>query len=150
MVRQRQSGRSPQRSEDSSLNVTNVRNVGKANKVTYSYFNPSFLAKFIIVISAVYVVVYFAYNGYLETRLTAPLNAPNAVLKSGLSVPNKFWGSYRPGVYFGLKTRSPSDLLTGLMWMVPELVRQNDIGLRHWCEQGDNLGKNRCFAYVLY
>ena len=40
-----------------------------------------------------------------------------------------------------MKTRSPSDLLTGLMWMVPELVRQNDIGLRHWCEQGDNLGK---------
>ena len=150
MVRQRPSGRSPQRNGNSPPNLTNARNTGKANKVAYSNFNPSILAKFIICILAVYVVVYFAYQGYLETRLTTPLNAPSAVIKSGLSVPNRFWGSYRPGVYFGMKTRSPSDLLSGIMWMVPELVRQNDIGLRHWCEQGDNLGKISCHSYSSY
>ena len=62
-------------------------------------------------------------TGYLETRLNAQLHLPSAVEKSGIDVPERFWGSYRPGVYFGLKTRSQSDLLFGLMWMIPELVR---------------------------
>ncbi|XP_006011279.1 mannosyl-oligosaccharide glucosidase [Latimeria chalumnae] len=50
--------------------------------------------------------------------------------------PEKFWGSYRPQVYFGMKTRSPRSLVTGLMWM-----RQSglDVHLRHTCEQGDGL-----------
>jgi len=62
-------------------------------------------------------------SGYLETRINTPLNAPNAVAKTGLEVPSLFWGTYRPGLYFGLKTRSPADLVTGLMWMLPEKVR---------------------------
>ena len=41
-----------------------------------------------------------------------------------------------------MKTRStPGDLMTGLMWMLPELIKPGDIGLRHWCEQGDNLDR---------
>ena len=82
------------------------------------------------------IILYYAYQGYLETRVHTPLKVPKAVEKTGLQVPNLFWGSYRPGVYFGLKTRSPADLMFGLMWMIPEL-RQ----LRHWCKQDDNLGK---------
>ena len=77
----------------------------------------------------------------MESRVYTPLNLPLAVEKSGLEVPKMFWGSYRPGVYFGLKTRSPADLLFGMMWMIPELVHQNDIGFRHWSEQGDNLDR---------
>ena len=140
MVRHRQGGRPAEAGGYISQNLPNIRNAGRANKTTNFHHTLSFLMKFSIGISAVCVVTYFAYQGYLETRLTASLNAPNAVTKSGLAVPHRFWGSYRPGLYFGMKTRSPSDLLTGLMWMVPERVRQNDIGLRHWCEQGDNLG----------
>ena len=119
-------------------------------------------------------------SGYLETRINTPLNVPKVVSKTGLAVPSLFWGSYRPGVYFGLKTRSPADLLTGMMWMLPDKVNLNfsgfsvhikkivgktikklwfsidyishwtfssffeqiepqNLGLRHWCEQGDNL-----------
>lgn len=26
------------------------------------------------------------------------------------------WGTYRPGLYFGLKPRLPNSLMTGLMW----------------------------------
>ncbi|PAK71649.1 hypothetical protein B8W95_13500, partial [Staphylococcus pasteuri] len=26
------------------------------------------------------------------------------------------WGTYRPGLYFGLKARIPDSLLTGLVW----------------------------------
>ena len=140
MVRQRQVGRNSHAPENQPANA---RIPNRPTKHSKSYFNLSFITKVILVVTLVCIVAYLAYKGYLETRLTTPLNVPHAVIRSGLAVPSRFWGSYRPGLYFGMKTRSPSDLLTGLMWMVPELVRQNDIGLRHWCEQGDNLG-NRC------
>ena len=77
-------------------------------------------------------------TGYLETRVHTPLKLPRAVDKNGLQVPKLYWGSYRPGVYFGLKTRSPADLLFGMMWMLPDKIRQDNLGLRHWCEQGKN------------
>ena len=79
------------------------------------------------------------FQGYLETRVHTPLNLPRAVDKNGLQVPRLYWGSYRPGVYFGLKTRSPADLLFGMMWMIPDKIKNNDIGLRHWCEQGNTI-----------
>ena len=137
MVRQRQQGGKGM-SVHQSQRDPNVRNTSKSSKMPR--FTLSKSVTYFVGLPAVFLIAYLAYKGYLETRLTAQLNSPSAVVKSGLAVPGRFWGSYRPGVYFGMKTRSPSDLLTGLMWMVPELVRQNDIGLRHWCEQGDNLG----------
>ena len=66
-------------------------------------------------------VGYFCYQGYLETRVNTPLDYPKVVRLSGLDVPDRFWGSYRPGVYFGMKTRSPKDIVTGLMWFLPRL-----------------------------
>jgi len=60
-----------------------------------------------------------------------PLQVPKAVNQSGLEVPSLFWGSYRPGVYFGLKTRSPKEVLFGLMWMLPERVSLNHRVLSH-------------------
>ena len=139
MVRQRpQGGKNIQTSGHQPVSGPNIRNASKSTKNRSPTSSKS--VKLFVGLSAVCIVAYLAYKGYLETRLTAPLNSPSSVVKSGLAVPGRFWGSYRPGLYFGMKTRSPSDLLTGLMWMVPELVRQNDIGLRHWCEQGDNLG----------
>ena len=64
-------------------------------------------------------VGYFCYQGYLETRVNTPLDYPKVVRQSGLDVPDRFWGSYRPGVYFGMKTRSAKDIVTGLMWFLP-------------------------------
>ena len=64
-------------------------------------------------------------TGFLETRLNTPFFAPKVTVHTGLSSPavaSRFWGSYRPGVYFGMKTRSPKDLLAGLMWMLPGKV----------------------------
>ncbi|KAI0240630.1 Mannosyl-oligosaccharide glucosidase [Lamellibrachia satsuma] len=52
--------------------------------------------------------------------------------------PERFWGSYRPGVYFGLKTRSPHSPVVGMMWMTP-LTSNPSPPLHHWCEQGDQL-----------
>nr|CAH7721176.1 unnamed protein product [Callosobruchus chinensis] len=81
------------------------------------------------------------YMGYLETRINTPFDGKKVVLKSGLDIPERFWGSYRPGVYFGLKTRDPASLVTGLMWYFPNRLKPGGHGIRHWCEQGDNLAK---------
>lgn len=50
---------------------------------------------------------------------------------------NRFWGSYRPQVYMGMKTKSPKSLVTGMMW----LRQHSEFALRHTCEQSDNLLK---------
>ena len=47
------------------------------------------------------------------------------VKESGLDVPDRFWGSYRPGVYFGMKSRSAKDVVTGLMWFLPRFYFSN-------------------------
>lgn len=60
---------------------------------------------------------------------------------TGLDIPDRYWGTYRPNVYFGMKTRDPHSLVTGLMWYSPQHLRQDGTGLRHWCEQGDNLDR---------
>ncbi|KAI9202677.1 glycoside hydrolase [Polychytrium aggregatum] len=59
----------------------------------------------------------------------ASLSAHNASL---------FWGTYRPGLYFGTRTRSADTLLTGLMWHgVSDLESWKNI--RHNCDQGDDM-----------
>ena len=30
---------------------------------------------------------------------------------------DRFWGTYRPHIYFGMRTRSPNSMLLGLMWL---------------------------------
>ncbi|KAL1489403.1 hypothetical protein ABEB36_014304 [Hypothenemus hampei] len=93
---------------------------------------------FIVVLG---VTIIFAFLGYLETRVNTPLNERKVIIKSGLNVPEKFWGTYRPGVYFGLKTRDLNSLVTGLMWYFPSRLGPGGQGIRHWCEQSDNLQK---------
>ncbi|XP_056642689.1 uncharacterized protein LOC130449061 [Diorhabda sublineata] len=94
-----------------------------------------------IVIIVLSIAVCFGYMGYLETRLNTPFDYKKVVSKSGLDVPDLFWGSYRPGNYFGLKTRDPNSLVTGLIWYFPQRLGPGGDGIRHWCEQGDNLNK---------
>ncbi|XP_053998124.1 uncharacterized protein LOC128886897 [Hylaeus anthracinus] len=87
------------------------------------------------------IAMWFSYKGYLETRVNAPYDVEKLVTATGLEVADRYWGTYRSGVYFGLKTRDPHSLVTGLMWYFPHLLRQDGSGLRHWCEQGDRLDK---------
>ncbi|XP_014477267.1 PREDICTED: mannosyl-oligosaccharide glucosidase GCS1 [Dinoponera quadriceps] len=87
------------------------------------------------------VASWFGYKGYLETRVNTPFNVEKLVTASGLAYPDRYWGTYRPGVYFGLKTRDPHSLVTGLMWYFPRLLLPDGNGLRHWCEQGDGLNR---------
>ncbi|XP_043265671.1 mannosyl-oligosaccharide glucosidase GCS1 [Colletes gigas] len=94
-----------------------------------------------ITVLCIAIAIWFSYKGYLETRVNTLYDVEKLVTASGLDIPNRYWGTYRSGVYFGLKTRDPHSLVTGLMWYFPHLLRQDGSGLRHWCEQGDNLDR---------
>ncbi|XP_055914776.1 uncharacterized protein LOC129948002 [Eupeodes corollae] len=82
---------------------------------------------------------YFGYLGYLETRVNTPYDSDKMVQRTGLDDPDRYWGSYRPGNYFGLKTRDPHSLVMGLMWYSPQNLGHGGKGIRHWCEISDNL-----------
>lgn len=87
------------------------------------------------------VASYFGYLGYLETRINTPFDNQKMVEKSGLDDPEKYWGTYRSGVYFGLKTRDPHSIVMGLMWYFPQRTRPGSEDIRHWCEIGDKMSK---------
>uniref|UniRef100_A0A8D8G110 Mannosyl-oligosaccharide glucosidase n=2 Tax=Culex pipiens TaxID=7175 RepID=A0A8D8G110_CULPI len=87
----------------------------------------------LVILTAVAAVVY---QGYLETRVVTPYSQKKLAAASFDT--KMLWGSYRPGIYFGLSTREEHPLATGLMWYFPKELRQlSDI--RHLCEIGDNL-----------
>lgn len=82
---------------------------------------------------------YFGYLGYLETRVNTPYDNLKMVLHTGLEDPDRYWGSYRPQTYFGMKTRDPNSLVMGLMWYTPSNLGPGGQGIRHWCDLGDRL-----------
>ncbi|KAI8426913.1 hypothetical protein MSG28_014583 [Choristoneura fumiferana] len=83
------------------------------------------------------VAVYVGTLGYLETRVNTPFDDEKIVSDTGLAVPDRYWGTYRPGVYLGMKSREPRSPVFGLMWYDLASVAQK--GIRHWCDQSDNL-----------
>ena len=110
-------------------------NTKKENKFKMSILNTS------ATVLCISIAAWFSYKGYLETRVNTPYDTKKLVATSGLDAPDRYWGSYRSAAYFGLKTRDPHSLVTGLMWYFPHLLRQDGSGLRHWCEQGDKLDR---------
>ncbi|XP_046686080.1 mannosyl-oligosaccharide glucosidase-like [Homalodisca vitripennis] len=94
-----------------------------------------------IVMVIIAIAMYIAGKGYLETRVTTPYDEHKVVTESGLMIPDRYWGSYRPGNYFGLKTREFHSPVVGLMWYFPNRVGPDGISIRHWCEQGDRLDR---------
>ncbi|BGP41883.1 Processing alpha glucosidase I [Rhodotorula kratochvilovae] len=77
----------------------------------------------------------------LIPRATAQPAAPDtSAFASSLSSANSslLWGTYRPGLYFGLRPRLPSTLLTGLLWFGTQDF-QSYTKPRHACDQRDGL-----------
>ncbi|XP_078485384.1 mannosyl-oligosaccharide glucosidase-like [Ciona intestinalis] len=70
-------------------------------------------------------------------RLFTPYSVVNNIEQDDA----KFWGTYRPQVYMGMKTKSPQSLVTGLMWLRQHERYQSELPLRHTCEHGDKLLK---------
>ncbi|MGH0179550.1 UNVERIFIED_CONTAM: hypothetical protein FKN15_001827 [Acipenser sinensis] len=105
------------------------------------------IAKLFINISiglCIFSLMWFFYaiymRSYMARRIITPHSSPKILDPNSTSPavsPHLFWGSYRPQVYFGMKTRSPKSVVTGLMWM--RQFGGMDVNLRHTCEQGDQL-----------
>ncbi|XP_067124411.1 mannosyl-oligosaccharide glucosidase [Centruroides vittatus] len=91
----------------------------------------------IIVLSS---IVYLYFSHQLENIVITPIDSPKIIENHGLNVPEKYWGSYRGGLYFGLKTRTPKSLVVGLMWFSQKII-DNSLQIRHWCNQWDKLKK---------
>uniref|UniRef100_A0A1A9UT33 Mannosyl-oligosaccharide glucosidase n=1 Tax=Glossina austeni TaxID=7395 RepID=A0A1A9UT33_GLOAU len=112
-------------------------------KATFNLSSKLILDKWKTLIGCVCLAVasYFGYLGYLETRVNTPFDNQKMVTRAGLDNPELYWGSYRPLNYFGLKTRDPHALVTGLMWYAPSNLGHGGKGIRHWCDMADNLDK---------
>lgn len=69
----------------------------------------------------IFSLIWFFYAIYMRSSLAKRVvtlhPAPrvlNASSTSAKASPERFWGSYRPQVYFGMKTRSPKSIVTGM------------------------------------
>lgn len=100
---------------------------------------PGLSSWLIWLISAILLAIggYLGYQGYLERRVSTPLPYPKVIQPS--SPDDLYWGTYRPGHYFGLKVRHPRSPVFGLMWFTPSTYTGGNFPLRHWCEQGDGV-----------
>ncbi|KAF3852368.1 hypothetical protein F7725_005723 [Dissostichus mawsoni] len=92
----------------------------------------------------IFSLIWFFYALYMRSSLSKrviTLHPSHPVLDANSSSAKvsteRFWGSYRPQVYLGMKTRSPRSIVTGMMWM--RQFSDMDVNLRHTCEQGDRL-----------
>ena len=78
---------------------------------------------------------YYWHQDRMREMVRTPLDAPKMIgntATSALEDPDRFWGSYRSGLYFGLKTRSPRSPVVGLMWMT-QFTGERSPAIRHWC-----------------
>ena len=68
----------------------------------------------------IFSLVWFFYALYMRSsmakRVVTLHSSPPVLYANSTSAqvsPERFWGSYRPQVYFGMKTRSPKSIVTG-------------------------------------
>ncbi|GFO20120.1 mannosyl-oligosaccharide glucosidase [Plakobranchus ocellatus] len=113
-------------------------------KWPYSNGNLDPLAKAVgaaVVVVMTILITYFRYQQYLRDIIITPMDSP-LIIPANSSTPavnpDRFWGTYRPQAYFGIKSRSKTSPVFGLMWMT-QLTNQMPPPLRHWCDQGDQL-----------
>lgn len=77
----------------------------------------------------IFSLIWFFYALYMRSTLAkriVTLHPSPPVVDANSSSPKvspeRFWGSYRPQVYFGMKTRSPNSVVTGrLTWLEKSL-----------------------------
>ncbi|XP_041052088.1 mannosyl-oligosaccharide glucosidase [Carcharodon carcharias] len=132
---------------DSKVDGKNGKNTGHHKKPpTKEKKKKSNLGNICINIAIVLCIVssgWFCYAIYMRSLLANRIITPHPSLRilnsnstSPALSPAKYWGSYRPQVYFGMKTRSQKSIVTGLMWLQQFKA---EVNLRHTCEQGDRL-----------
>lgn len=121
--------------------VANAKHKRSSNNLSFNLSSKFMLDKWKTLIGCLCLAIasYFGYLGYLETRVNTPYDNQKMVLRTGLDDPERYWGSYRPQTYFGMKTRDPNSLVMGLMWYTPSNLGPGGQGIRHWCDLGDKL-----------
>ncbi|CAI5449380.1 unnamed protein product [Caenorhabditis angaria] len=85
---------------------------------------------FVIFIASCYMFLYIYMNPTIDKL--PPISGPD--------YDSKQWGSYRPHLYFGLRTRSPQSPLFGMMWYESQLPHGRP-QVRHWCDQNDGINR---------
>lgn len=94
---------------------------------------------------SIYYVASLVQHNLMKRMLYTPLAVQNVI--SEQPDMKRFWGTYRPQVYFGMKTLSENSLVTGLMWLQQHVRHSKDLPLRHSCEQDDNLSRYGWIAH---
>ncbi|XP_072999094.1 mannosyl-oligosaccharide glucosidase GCS1 [Typha latifolia] len=72
-------------------------------------------------------------------RVVTPLPAPRMMDLPQFQGEHKeslYWGTYRPNVYLGIRSRTPRSLIAGLMWIG---IKNGQYFLRHVCQDSDEL-----------
>lgn len=83
----------------------------------------------------------YAYFVLLTNNDLVPFNNDlNKPYFKSEEIDNRKWGTFRSGHYFGLKTLAQHSLVFGLVWFENRII-ENDIKIRHWCDQSDKLTK---------
>lgn len=82
---------------------------------------------------------YFYYQDSVLKRISTPADLPRVEVHDAQDLAERYWGTYRPGVYFGTTYRSHRAFATGLMWF--EQFQPGMPQVRHQCDQGDRLPK---------
>lgn len=88
-------------------------------KWPYHYGGMDKGAKFLLVafpLAIICGITYVYHNAQLKEMIRRPLYAPKIIspmATSAIEDPDRFWGSYQSGLYFGLKTRSKQSPVVG-------------------------------------
>ncbi|XVF02716.1 hypothetical protein REPUB_Repub04eG0198300 [Reevesia pubescens] len=72
-------------------------------------------------------------------RVVTPFPAPKIMDLPQFQGEHKeslYWGTYRPHVYFGIRSRTPKSLIAGLMWIG---IKDGRYYMRHVCQDSDEL-----------
>eukprot|EP00798_Chlamydomonas_sp_ICE-L_P009097 gene9097-16222_t len=97
------------------------------------------------ILTALFACACYPYRGFVfQPRELLPLSAAKLTSLPELAdaeyTDKMLWGSYRPGLYFGMRTRTPTSLLSGLMWFDPDSVDTlYEHKVRHAANDGDAL-----------
>ncbi|CAG2190003.1 MOGS [Mytilus edulis] len=130
----------PDRTHDPKIKINDLKHKSKSKQ---SFTKPSNVATIFLMVIVISGIGYWRYQTMLKEVVKMPLEVRKINNDNSTSAavnPERFWGSYRPNLYFGMKTRSPQSPLFGFMWLT-QFAREMPPPVRHWCDQGDSLQK---------
>ncbi|KAK5137097.1 hypothetical protein LTR08_001106 [Meristemomyces frigidus] len=83
----------------------------------------------------------------LAALLATIVTAQETSVFSASSNDSLLWGPYRPNVYFGVRSRLPKSLTTGLLWSRVEDFQSVQNNIRYTCEQHEGMAGYGWDAY---